>query len=516
MTPESPDYEQLKSRVVSLAEKNERLATALGQARERLAAMQQQLDQGLQPPHQVAVFTGMHAGNACVTLQGRNLEVGVHPSVKASQLRLGQRVLLDERQVLTGLARPVPGGEVVTVVEVVDDQRVLVQNSGMAQQIVFIAPELNPANLQVGDTLRADLRGGVAEEKLVRRDVEQMLAPQNPNVSWDEIAGLENQIEKIRDAVELPFQRPELYRKFDLEPPRGILLFGPPGCGKTLIAKAVATSLGKAGAPSCFLSVKGPELLNKFVGETERHIRAIFARARKLASHDIPVVVFFDEMEALFRTRGTGVSSDVETTVVPQLLAEIDGVEALENVIIIGASNREDMIDPAVLRSGRLDVRVHVGRPDEAAARQILRLGLSDSTPLEAAVDNPGQTLDVLCENTARQVYRRGPETVIAWAEHSDGSASPIYLVDIVSGAMLAAIARRAKVYAIKRAADHSQAGLNEADLRRAVLAEVESSRLVLGTINPAEWDRINGCLPGEVCALRPVKKASEGKENDG
>lgn len=502
---ESTELEDLRAQTISLAEKNERLSRALGEARSRLASMQEQLDKVLTPPQTVGRFVQLNNANAQVIVAGRPLEVAIHSDVDVTQLRAGCEVLLDEHQVLSALAPPSQTGDIVTVLEVVDETRIIAQSGSGVSAVLRLGADLVTDQVAAGDSLRADLRAGFALEKLVRKDVEQMLVPHTEEVEWSDIGGLEGAIDSIREVVELPFQNPQLFSRYGVRPPRGILLFGPPGCGKTLIAKAVATSLGRRSNNSCFLSIKGPELLNKFVGETERQIRAIFNRARQIAEGGTAVVIFFDEMEALFRTRGSGISSDVETTVVPQLLAEIDGVETLENVIVIGASNREDMIDPAILRPGRLDIRIHVGRPDVVAARQILRLNLPDETPLAPNLGKEAaQLLDQMCQNAANQIYSRTAQTAIAKAQYPNGQVVDLYLSDVASGAMLENIASRAKTLAIKHTIEGGAAGMTYQYLLEAIAGEVKAARLIMTSVNPLEWNRINGALLGEGATLLP------------
>ncbi len=392
----------LKSEVTSLKGKNKRLSAALGAAREQVVAIHQQLTDLAKPPATVAVIAEnpQKAGEVRLFLNGKPMVLRVHPDIKPEQLRVGLEVLVNEEMVVSKILSYPRTGTLVQVGEVMPQGCALVRLSNTDSEIVPLAAPLI-GKIEVGDSLLLEGRSGIAVQKVQRGEVEQLLAPQIPNVSYKEIGGLKKQIETIRDAVELPFNHPELYRRYGLSAPKGILLYGPPGCGKTLIAKAVATSLGAnaQGKSAYFLSIKGPELLSKFVGETERQIRAIFARARQLASSEHPVVVFFDEMEALFRTRGSGISSDVATMIVPQLLSEIDGVEALSNVIVIGASNREDMIDPAVLRPGRLDVRVRIERPSLEEAAQIFDIHLGQNVPVEVeAGTSPGQGREKLRE----------------------------------------------------------------------------------------------------------------------
>ena len=378
------DVEQrqaLERRVISLEEKNGRLTSALTAARTELIRLQGELADVSRPPQTLATFVRAFPASRQIEVVtgGKRMRVAVSPKLDVTDLSYGQWVRLDDTMIAVAADDFARSGQVVSILEMVGADRVLVAAEGGAETLLELAGPLRHGNLRPGDSLVVDVRSGIALERIVREDVEQLLTPEVPDVTYADIGGLDAQIE-------MPFNHPELYRQFGLRPPKGILLYGPPGSGKTLIAKAVANSLSKrGGASTFFLSIKGPELLNKFVGETERQIRAIFARARTLAAGDTPVVIFFDEMEALFRTRGTGVSSDVETMIVPQLLAEMDGVESLDNVVIIGASNRADMIDPAVLRPGRLDVRIRVDRPDRAGAIDIFSKYLTPQVPIHAS-----------------------------------------------------------------------------------------------------------------------------------
>ena len=400
-------------------------------------------------------------------------------------------------------------GTVVSVLEMGGEDRVLVSSEGGAEQMLVLAGPLRHGNLRPGDSLVADTRTGTALERIVREDVEQLLTPEVPDVTYADIGGLDAQIAQVRDSIEMPFNHPELYRQFGLRPPKGILLYGPPGSGKTLIAKAVANSLSKrGGASTFFLSIKGPELLNKFVGETERQIRAIFARARALAAGDTPVVIFFDEMEALFRTRGTGVSSDVETMIVPQLLAEMDGVESLDNVVIIGASNRADMIDPAVLRPGRLDVRIRVDRPDRAGALDIFSKYLTPRVPIHASEVARFGGLDEavagMIERAVDALYTRDETTALFLATLVSGEHKRIYLADLVSGALIAGIVERAKKYAIKDALSGEAAGLTMGHLLRGVHEEMNESLELAATSSPEDWARTSGLAP-EIVSVKPI-----------
>lgn len=502
---------QLRLSMASLEEKNHRLTQALVSARDQIKGMEGQLERIHRPPASWATFVSAHGDEVEAMVGGRLMRLSSAPNLDFQALSPGQLVRLDEQLVAVAPGGFPGHGSLAGILELVGEDRVLVGSESGQEHLLFLAGPLRHGGLKPGDTVSVDYRAGFAYERLVRSHVEQLFAPESPDVSYRDIGGLDTQIEQVRDAVELPFKHPEMYRTYGLRPPRGILLYGPPGCGKTLIAKAVASSLSQSGEgkQTYFISIKGPEVLNKFVGETERHIRSIFARARTLASRDVPVVIFFDEIEALFRTRGTGISSDVETMIVPQLLAEMDGLESLDNVVVIGASNRPDMIDPAVLRPGRLDVRVKIERPSRRQAGDIFAKYLTPDLPLAPElVERQGSAegaVKFLIENALDRLYTMDASTALFDLQLASGRQRRVFLADLVSGAMIAGTVERTKKRAIKDALDGSGQGISIHHVLAGVDEEIHESTDLAATTTPDEWARTVGLGGEEVLRITPV-----------
>ncbi|PSO48035.1 MAG: proteasome ATPase [Actinobacteria bacterium QS_8_72_14] len=486
---------------------NAKLADTLREAREQIASLKEQVEKLSSPPSGYGVFLQQLTEEVVeVFAQGRKLRVNVSPDVETDSVVRGQEVVLNESLNVVESATFQLSGEGMTLKERVAGERLLVIGRADDEQVVQIAEPLRDVPLRVGDSLLVEPRSGYALERLPRPEVEELILEEIPDVAYQDIGGLGGQIEQIQDAVELPFVHADLFMEHDLTPPKGILLYGPPGCGKTMIAKAVANSLatrvaekeGRADARSYFLNIKGPELLNKYVGETERQIRLIFQRAREKVEEGFPVIVFFDEMDSIFRTRGSGVSSDVENTIVPQLLSEIDGVESLKDVIVIGASNREDMIDPAILRPGRLDVKIKIERPDEAAAREIFRVYLNQNLPLHPDLvkghdDGESGAIDELITETCRRMYAESDENRFLEVTYANGDKEVLYFKDFNSGAMIENVVARAKKKAIKRYLDEGQKGIKAEDMYAAVRDEFAENEDLPNTTNPDDWARISG-----------------------
>lgn len=514
---------ELEQRSASLAAKNERLADALTAARTRLSELDEQLEALAQPPGSYATFLRADLRDRTVDalVGGRKMCLGAAEGVPLGNLRPGQELRLNEQLIVMGGREYARTGDVVTVKLVIDSNRVLVAVRAEDERVLRLTGPMKDLGIRVGDSVLADLTAGFVVERLERPDVEELLLEEIPDVSYTDIGGLSPQIEQIRDTVELPFEQPDLYREHGLKPPKGVLLYGPPGCGKTLIAKAVATSLaqsaaereGAAAPRSYFLNVKGPQLLDKYVGETERQIRDIFGRARDRAVQGIPVVIFFDEMEALFRTRGSGVSSDVETTIVPQLLAEIDGVESLDNVIVIGASNREDMIDPAILRPGRLDVKIRIERPTQAGAREIVSKYLTPQLPIHAdelrKYGGPVEAAAAMADALVERLFSKTPDTEYVELTYVDGSREILHMGDFASGAMIAAVVDRAKKNAIKNLLATGERGIKTEHVLAGLMQEGRENEDLAGVTSPDEWARVNGRTGGKrVTFIRSLAEA--------
>ncbi len=517
---------QLRKDLQSSQSANDRLSVTLKEAREQLIQIRSEVERLSIPPSGYAtVITAHDAANIDISFQGRQFRVIAMPGIDVRDLAPGRQVRLNESQVIIAVADWETTGEVVTVREILDDgQRLLVMMHTDEERLVRLAEPMFDLKLRIGDSVLLDGKSGFVYDRIAKADVEDLILEEVPDIGYDQIGGLESQIEAIRDAVEMPFLHPELFIEHDLAAPKGILLYGPPGCGKTLIAKAVANSLaqqvaartGSSGTKSYFLNVKGPELLNKYVGETERHIRTIFHRAREKANDGMPVIVFFDEMDSLFRTRGTGVSSDVETTIVPQLLAEIDGVERLSNVIVIGASNREDMIDPAILRPGRLDVKIKIERPDADAARDIMRKYLRPDLPLhedEVAAHGGDRlaTANTMIDAAVDYMYSREDHNRFLEVTYANGEKEVLYFKDFNSGAMLENIVRRAKKSAIKDLLAGAGRGLRKRHLIEACATEFRENEDLPNTTNPDDWARISGKKGERIVFIRTLIDGQSG-----
>jgi len=508
--------------------RGERMATTLRDARDQILALKEEIDRLAQPPSGFGVFLERYEDDTVdIVTAGRKLRVAVSPNVDLGELRRGQEVMLNEAMNVIRAMEFERIGEVVMLKEILEDgERALVIGHTDEERVVRLAATLDDSPLRAGDSLLLEPRSGYVYERIPKSEVEELVLEEVPDIDYHDIGGLGPQIESIRDAVELPYLHPELFREHKLKPPKGILLYGPPGCGKTLIAKAVANSLAKkvaerTGRPegrSFFLNIKGPELLNKYVGETERHIRLVFQRAREKASEGTPVIVFFDEMDSLFRTRGSGVSSDVENTIVPQLLSEIDGVESLENVLVIGASNREDMIDPAILRPGRLDVKIKIERPDAQAAGDIFSKYLTDDLPLHAddLAEHDGSAsaaCAAMIQRAVEAMYTETEENQFLEVTYVGGDKEVLYFKDFNSGAMIENIVSRAKKMAIKDLLERGQRGIRVSHLLDACLDEFKENEDLPNTTNPDDWARISGKKGERIVFIRTLVQGKKGTE---
>ena len=517
---------ETKGQLAKAVSQNEKLTYTLREAREHISALRDEVDKLTQPPSAYGTFLDHNEdGTVDVFSGGRKMRVALHPEIAVDGLRRGQEVVLNESLNVV-LSRVGDGtGEVVTVKEVLScGRRAIIVGRADEERVVELATELIDQPLNSGDTALMDSRSGLLIERLPRPEVEDLVLEEVPDVTYDQVGGLDEQIEQITDAVELPFMHQELFAEYQLPAPKGILLYGPPGCGKTLIAKAVANSLaGKVAqinsdreARSYFFNIKGPELLNKYVGETERQIRLVFQRAREKSAEGWPVIVFFDEMESLFRTRGTGISSDMESTVVPQLLAEIDGVEALRNVIVIGASNREDLIDPAILRPGRLDVKIKIQRPDADAAGAIFARYLTAEVPIAAEMveglggGDPDKAIQAMVEQTVVEMFLEEERNQFLEVTYQNGDKEIMYFKDFAYGAMIENVVRRAKKLAITRSIAGGAPGIHINDLLESVYQEYREHEDLPNTTNPDDWAKISGKKGERIVFVRTLLSNEE------
>ncbi len=512
---------ETKGQLAQAVSQNEKLTYTLREAREHIATLREEVDKLTQPPSAYGTLLARNEdGTVDVFSGGRKMRVALHPGIGDDDIERGAEVVLNESLSVVMARSGEVTGEVVTLKELLPDRRrALIAGRADEERVVELSDALVGERLRSGDTVLMDSRSGLLLEKLPRPEVEELVLEEVPDMSYDDVGGLDTQIEQITDAVELPFVHQKLFAEYQLPAPKGILLYGPPGCGKTLIAKAVANSLAKkvaevsgdTQARSYFLNIKGPELLNKYVGETERQIRLVFQRAREKSEEGWPVIVFFDEMDSLFRTRGTGISSDMESTIVPQLLAEIDGVETLKNVIVIGASNREDLIDPAILRPGRLDVKIKIERPDEAAAASIFSRYLVSELPLDAGEvtslggGDPDKAVRAMIETTVEEMYREDDQNRFLEVTYQNGDKEIMYFKDFSSGAMIENIVRRAKKRAIKRFIDDGAKGIRTEDLIASIHQEYKEHEDLPNTTNPDDWAKISGKKGERIVYIRTL-----------
>ena len=528
MEQEVRELRQSRVQLEQAYKQNEKLVSALQEAKGQIEALKVEVEKLSAPPSTYGIFSSINPedGTANVFVGGRKMKVNLRPTIKPESLRRGQQLILNEALNVVEVCDFELQGEVVRIKDLLENHRAIITLRMDEERVAELAEPLVNERLSVGDQLLFDPRSGYLLERLPKSEVEEVVLEEVPDITYEDIGGLSSQLEQVRDAVELPFLYPELFAEHHLSPPKGVLLYGPPGCGKTLIAKAVANSIAKKLSDlsgrevrSHFLVVKGPELLNKYVGESERQIREVFKKAKERAAEGMPVIVFFDEMDALFRMRGSGISSDMESTIVPQFLSEIDGVERLRNVIVIGASNRQDLIDPAILRPGRLDIKIRIDRPDERAAHEIFAKYLTDDLPihaeeLKADQGNAGAVIRRFTDLVVEEMYSQKDENRFLEVTYANGERELLFFRDFASGALIDGIVSRAKKYAIKRLIATGEKGLKANDLLSAVRDEFREHEDLPNTTNPDDWAKIAGRKSEKIIHVRTMSgRATESRK---
>jgi proteasome-associated ATPase len=519
-------YERARQQLYDAEQQNEKLVATLQDAKQQIELLKQEVDKLCAPPNTYGLFERANKDGTCeINVDGKMMRVNAHPNMRVDELMEGQLVVLNEAFNIVDATDFDPRGEIMAVSEVLEDGRLIVLGHTDEERVISVATPLKRHKLRAGDNVLVNPRTGFAVEVMPKSQAGQVLLEEVPDVTYDSIGGLGDQIEVLRDAIELPYLYADEYKKYNLQPPKGILLYGPPGCGKTMIGKAVANSLAQRMSEvrggqvrSYFLNVKGPELLNKYVGETEHKIREVFKTARDKAAEDVPVVIFFDEMDSLFRMRGSGISSDMEATVVAQFLSEIDGIEALRNVIVIGASNRQDLIDPAVLRPGRLDLKVKVNRPEAKDAKEILKKYLTEELPFHDESrrkfgPEAKSVIDGLVTEVVARMYAESDENRFLEVTYAKGEREIFYFKDFSSGAMLRNIVDRAKKKAVKRSINGEPGGIKASDLHESVREEFKENEDLPNTTNPDDWARISGRKGERIINVRTLITGMSRKE---
>ncbi len=501
--------------------RNKRLTSTLQEAKEKLQILKEKVDQLSAPPNNYGVFLGENEdGTVDIDISGRKWRVNIDPALRNKNFEIGQEVIVNSGMNVVDIKKAERHGDVVKIKERIDDELAIVSLRTDEERVVRVAESLKDETLKIGENVLLNHTTSMVMEKLPKREVEDLLLEEVPDIGYTDIGGLDEQINAIRDAIELPYLYPKEYEEFNLSPPKGVLLYGPPGCGKTLIARAVASSIaervrkesGRDDVRGYFINIKGPELLNKYVGETERKIREVFQKAREKSKEGFPVIIFFDEMDSLFRSRGMGISSDMESTLVPQFLSEIDGVENLRDVIVIGASNRQDLLDPAVLRPGRLDIKIKIDRPNLAGAKDIFGIYMTPDLPfVEAAhrqFDGDTQAIaDHFIDKAVNEMYATTDENRFIEVTYARGERETLFFKDFVSGAMIENIVSRAKKTAIKRfiGSEGTDKGMRLDDLKAAIREEYRENEDLPNTTNPDDWAKISGRKGERIVNIRAL-----------
>lgn len=490
---------------------NERLEYLLEQAKVKLREMRDEIDRLSQPPSVYASFLHLNDdGTAEVIANGRRMRCNISEDINLDDLHRGRYLVMNEQMVAVEAGPYADAGEICKVLDTLDDGRLIIEGRMDERKIIYLKDGLKVDEdrpLKAGDEVLVDTTSAVAMEYVYKLEAKDQLLETVPDVTYDKIGGVDDAIKTVHDSVELPYKHPEVFAEFELSAPKGILLYGPPGCGKTMIAKAIANSLAGKGGVSQFMNISGPELLTKWVGESERKIRDVFKRAREAATPESPVIIFFDEAESLFRMRGSGRSSDMESTIVPTLLSELDGVEGLQNVLVIFATNRQDLIDPAVLRPGRIDVKIRLPRPDQDATRKILAVYLHSGLPVDG-------NLDDILDSTVEYVFDEAPNKEFLEVTYSKGNRETLYFRDFISGAMVENIVARAKKIAVKRRLDGDTSGITIDDMRSAVDQEFLEAKDLPNTSDVSDWQKVTGRSNGdEIVKVRSLIHQKEAEE---